>query len=70
MRWQPIETAPKNYQTILVCPYGGLTQFAFVTWWIYAEQRWANCPYDEDELTHWLPIPEIYETLDESFNSL
>lgn len=61
MSWQPIETAPKDYATILVSPNKFDTQFAFVTWWISREQRWANNYYEN--LYYWMPLPKLPEVL-------
>jgi hypothetical protein len=58
MEWQPIETAPKDYRIILACPNEVDRQFAFITWWVRREERWANNIY-EVEPYYWLPVPEL-----------
>jgi len=60
MEWQPIETAPKDYTTILVCS-GTLEYGTFVTWWKGGRDHgwWANDKYGD--IKYWLPLPKLPE---------
>ena len=61
MEWQPIETAPKDGSTFLVCVGNWMT----VAHWHRQQQCLATngrpiyARYPADELpTHWMPLPE------------
>lgn len=65
--WQPMETAPKDGTTILICGFGNVDQKYFV-----ADVRWNDyendwCLFDPAADTHnwpcyspshWMPLPE------------
>ena len=55
MTWQPIETAPKNGEMILLGVDSGFRFFAQSSFWM--ARRWV---YWEHFLkpTHWMPMPE------------
>ncbi len=60
MEWQPIETAPKDGTTILICKPGMKTPW-MAKWeeMRRAPDRWSaiglgRCPFDP---THWMPLP-------------
>lgn len=62
MKWQPIETAPKDGSEVLI--YGDLGGRVKVCWWNGAHWQWE---YDNDVTygqaiqseyaTHWMPLP-------------
>ena len=55
--WRPIESAPKDGTSILVCNHrNGVTQCA-----VYLSKRWLTTWQHEEittEPTHWMPLPE------------
>lgn len=58
MDWQPIETAPRNGQRILLGAYWGSTVGRF------SNERWDFPELDDpwfdqevDRITHWMPLP-------------
>lgn len=64
MEWQPIETAPKDDETLVLlwaapAPAshdGGMD----VGWWYYPKERW-NAQHGGSlnfRPTHWMPLPE------------
>jgi hypothetical protein len=59
--WQPIKTAPRDDTSILVWP-GPRVDLCQVVHWMDegACSGWfnGNFLYDEDEFTHWMPLPE------------
>lgn len=56
LQWQPIETAPKDGKSILVCNHkNGVTQCA-----VYLSKRWLTTWQHEEittDPTHWMPLP-------------
>jgi hypothetical protein len=57
--WQPIETAPKNYTVILVF-WSGQVEMAR---WNEEANQWqehycGDFAIGENEVTHWMPLPE------------
>jgi hypothetical protein len=56
MKWQPIETAPKDGTVILLCSRFGVED-AFASWWIQGDLRWANSQWAV--LDYWMPLPEL-----------
>lgn len=55
MKWQPIETAPKDGTFVLL--YGG--DWIFQAKWRNGE--WYHAYYNDDEPTHWMRSPEMPE---------
>jgi hypothetical protein len=58
--WQPIETAPKD-DTIILVVWLNRVQMA---WWNESFHQWQEYPdgdfaIDDDELTHWMKLPEL-----------
>jgi hypothetical protein len=57
MTWQPIETAPKDCNEILVASCEGVQ----VSWWChFGLGYWANPINGSEvhgEVTHWMPLP-------------
>lgn len=71
MKWQPIETAPKDGTAILIWQPDkkkGLSQddnrYA-IGYWRVAEGGWGNRNSAEVNPSHWMPLPEppVTETL-------
>lgn len=71
MRWQPIDTAPKDDTRILACGRPGVfivrwshkAQFeAFNThpgWQVFeCEDGFYSWAFDPETLTHWMPLPK------------
>ena len=61
-KWQPIESAPRNYTSILLTNY--TDDFQFVGYWHDGNWRlWGfDCVLDlnDDEMpTHWMPLPDM-----------
>lgn len=58
MEWQPIETAPKGNEEILV--YHAMTDEQFVVWFNSKDERWQFSQHDQlkDNPSHWMPLPE------------
>jgi hypothetical protein len=61
--WQPIETAPKDGENILMFwPYWG--QEAMIGWYDFYHSQWisnsALSTFDQDDHqpTHWMPLPD------------
>ena len=59
MKWQPIETAPKDGSEMLVWEmFGGW----FVAKWSLKRKIWVSVwscmEFDEIEPTHWMPLPD------------
>ena len=60
MKWQPIETAPKDGTWILVTEETG-TWMEVVRWY---EDEWCSYPVtifgfkDEPPASHWMPLPD------------
>jgi hypothetical protein len=67
--WQPIETAPKDGQTILAFVRGFRSDMEI--YWIGTicwdalclgspkpEPNWMFMPWDGGQPTHWMPLPE------------
>lgn len=61
--WQPIETAPKDSQAILLwpyCPYSwkGRAQKEVVLGYYTVDEEWYNPEQLETfEPSHWMPLP-------------
>jgi hypothetical protein len=57
MKWQPIETAPKDGTEILAVRLGGGCD---VVEWVDWKPGWWNgdVAHDADFFTHWMPLPE------------
>ena len=60
MKWQPIETAPKDGHYLLLLnktEYGGEVAMA---WFSAPENIWVRCHSNDAvrRATHWMPIPE------------
>ena len=72
--WQPIETAPRDGDTVLLCVQGHVT----VGGWLDraaqdieeyepgAWEGWWTLDADEGEPTHWMPLPSPPESEGES----
>ena len=59
--WQPIETAPKDGTSILVCDKGHY--YPFVAEWNEQEKYWRSTSCIDQyfgiaDATHWMPLPE------------
>lgn len=54
MTWQPIETAPKDGEYILIGMHFGHRFYVQSSFWIASE--WAGWDYRKP--THWMPLPE------------
>ncbi len=58
MKWQPIETAPKDESRILLYRTGWAEAIA-VGWWSNANVCWMSIPGTwEWKATHWMPLPD------------
>ena len=59
-RWQPIETAPKIDERRILVVWLGHVQIASwndeVSKW--QEDRYGDFTVHDDEVTHWMPLPE------------
>jgi hypothetical protein len=56
-RWKPIETAPRDGTSVLVCePGGGMNVAHFAHW--YKPGLWATYTGDTIRPTHWMECPE------------
>lgn len=59
MKWEPIETAPRDECNVLLAEHGSV----FIGYWSITFERW-NGPldaYGDREAvspTHWMPLPE------------
>lgn len=58
MRWQPIESAPKDREVLLLDPEVGVCMGAY-----YSGKYWTTVCVrggedDFSEPTHWMPLPE------------
>lgn len=58
-QWQPIETAPKDGERILVVWLGDVD----IAFWNIEQENWEQWPNgdfvcDTDEITHWMPLPK------------
>ena len=66
VKWQPIETAPKDGRKILVCSNIGF--IAFARWKvIFGEGNWNTMGggiTQPDDITHWMPLPKAPEEAD------
>ena len=57
--WQDIETARKDGRHVLLVPWGDIDD-AFVSFWVKGSPGfWANNPYSDQSVTHWLPLEPI-----------
>jgi hypothetical protein len=73
MKWQPIETAPKDGTLFLgfYKSHGGVTGYVKETWWgplKSKNQEWLLRGLQVDpinQLTHWMPLPEPPEAVTE-----
>ena len=56
MKWQPIETAPKNGRDILIFDKNGIE----IAWWSDIDSEWCHQDMYLSilNLTHWMPLPE------------
>ena len=60
-QWQPIETAPKDGQIILVFCRHGQYVCAFDTeegWWYVDDNKFGPFPLRGEAPTHWMPLPD------------
>jgi hypothetical protein len=68
MKWQPIETAPKDETSVLLYGFweGELNarddqpevwkaHFAYDKWWVEGGEYYSQCVINP---THWMPLPE------------
>lgn len=60
MPWQPIETAPKDGENILLGINLGYLMYAQSSFWL--ADKWAD--WDWRKPTHWMPLPEPPEDED------
>ncbi len=60
MKWQPIETAPKDGNDVLVFGGGDYTvaHWNGEEWRDYGDIGWAGMCGDDNQPTHWMPLPE------------
>jgi hypothetical protein len=59
MKWQPIETAPKDGTRVLLHSPSTHTYTGIVASWCLIEERWEEWgDYYPCSPTHWMPIPE------------
>lgn len=59
MTWQPIETAPKDGQVILICAGNAVASVYWddeFTWVSTEDNLMAHIVHDDP--THWMPLPE------------
>lgn len=58
--WQPIATAPKDEQELLLCDEDGVTTGR---WFANGKGRcyWMNCYTKRINPTHWMPLPAAQE---------
>ena len=54
VKWQPIETAPKDGSLVDMWHKNGFR--VVETWWT-DDKCWA-CVMDDSDFTHWMPLPE------------
>jgi hypothetical protein len=61
-QWQPIETAPKDGTPILVYMEESIieAEWKYEQWWpvVLPSHGCGCCSHDNDEPTHWMPLPE------------
>lgn len=58
--WQPIETAPKDYETLILAAFRGGIGMDIV-WWRSDTGRWqtkSEHSWAANVFTHWMPLPE------------
>ena len=65
IKWQPIETAPKIDEKRILVVWLGHVQIAS---WNAKVSKWQEDCYgdftvDDDEVTHWMHLPELPEPL-------
>lgn len=68
MEWQPIETAPKDKEILLFCPFRGVVRGSWRRdeyakkprpYWTHDRERlWGIRGTREDQPTHWQPLPK------------
>jgi hypothetical protein len=60
MVWQPIETAPKDGNCVLVAnPKATAFSGFYVAFWSKDDNRWLYSTYTAvPNPTHWMPLPE------------
>ncbi len=66
--WQPIETAPKEYDILLACPRRGAVRGAWCRdanakhprpyWTNDRETSWGILATRRDQPTHWMELPK------------
>lgn len=55
--WQPIETAPKDDEFVLLwC--ADVSETAIVGYWGHRRWEFAHCDSYPFEPTHWMPVPD------------
>ena len=59
MTWQPIETAPKDGREVLVFGNNSYAVASFdgEEWRDYGDIGWAGMYGDDNQPTHWMPLP-------------
>ena len=73
MKWQPIETAPKDKDILLFCPRLGVVRGCWNDCKYHKNSKpyWTNDRADifgvrytkSDQPTHWMPLPDAPEGL-------
>jgi len=66
--WQPIETAPKHIDVLLLCPHRGVVRGRWQDdayaqkprpyWTNDRERIWGIRQTRDDQPTHWMPLPD------------
>jgi hypothetical protein len=58
MKWQPIETAPKDGKEVLGYDLGVISGMCWNgRWWEWTVLSWSDGTFATDP-THWMPLPE------------
>jgi hypothetical protein len=59
MEWQPIKTAPKDCRILFVIGGEDVYSGEWNEWRnSFEPDNWEGPSFDEDEITHWMPLPE------------
>lgn len=66
MEWQPIETAPKDGTSVLLCRRDQMQVASFGESSVFGKKQWVygeiwddyNTRAEFDDPTHWMPLPE------------